>query len=253
MIDQLFQSLDFSSNEIKTYLQLAEVGRSTAHLIAKRIKIPRTTIYSVLASLVEKGLVSEEQRKGATYFIPNKPESIVRLINKKQEHLKNKEIIAKELSLLVAPFFKSKNFSIPKIQFFEGKDNIESMLFDNILAWQSSMQKYDSTWWGYQDVSFVKNFKKFLEHSWKIKRDQEQIQLISNADPIEKKLKDKVKGRSIKEMPKEYEFASTIWVVGDYIVLIMTKEEPYYAFQMKDEVFSANLRLIFQMLWKFLP
>ena len=252
MLEKHFKELGFSSNEIKTYLYLAESGGASAHNIAKRIKVPRTTIYSVVTSLTDKGLISQEQKKGTTYFIPNKPESILRLIERKQEEIKKKELVAKELIELVTPYFNTKHYSIPKMQFFEGRESVENMLYDNLETWRASMASYDSIWWGYQDVGFVKEYRRWLEYTWTLKTDMELYQILSNQDPIERELENKVPGRTMKQMPREFNFSSTIWVMGDYIVLLMTKAEPHYAFQLRDTLFAANLRLVYQLLWGFL-
>ena len=71
MIDAFFNVLGFSGNEIKVFLSLAEVGKSPASLIAKRVHIPRTTAYSVLDKLVERGVVSIEHKGSSTFYTAN--------------------------------------------------------------------------------------------------------------------------------------------------------------------------------------
>lgn len=48
----------------------------------------------------------------------------------------------------------------------------------------------------------------------------------------------------------EISFESSFWVMGDFVVLIMTRERPIYAIQIYDALLAANLRLIFQLLYK---
>ncbi len=249
MIEPKLIELGLNKNEIKAYLYLAESQGSSAHILAKRIKIPRTTAYSVLASLIDKGLVSEEQRKGVAFFIPNRPQSLARLLRRQQEELKSKEIIVKDLAEYLHPFFQKAGDQLPKMRLFEGRENVENMLYDHLDDWRQSMGQTDNTWWGYQDVDFVKQYRRWLEHYWKHKSEVEQIKLLSNQDPVESDLATKVAGRFIKAVPKETKFSSTIWVMGDYIVLLMTKANPHYAFQLKDPLFAANLRMVYQMLW----
>jgi hypothetical protein len=80
--------------------------------------------------------------------------------------------------------------------------------------------------------------------------ENEKICLLSNKSPTEKKLKNKIAKREIRHVPKNFEFSSTIWVLGDYVITIMTRQKPHYAFVLKDSVFAANQRLIFQLLWE---
>jgi predicted transcriptional regulator len=249
MILDQFKHLGFSENEMSVYLLLAEVGRSSASMLAKRAGIVRTTAYSVLENLVRKGLVSEEESQGKTYFVANPVSSLVRGVEKEREELRVKEKIAKELAATIEPYFRSANFSIPKFQFFDGQANVNNFLYENTSRWSESVAKYDHTWWGYQDHTFVENYLEWLEYYWSVKPQEEKIQLVSNKVKIEAGLKGKVPGREIKPAPIEYNFSSSIWVNGDYIVLLMTKQDPHYAYQMIDPVFAANLRLIFKLLW----
>lgn len=250
MIENYFLKLGFNQTETKVYLSLAEIGKSTASLLAKKINIPRTTVYSVLNNLQHKGLVALEKKKNTTFYTSNNPQAILRNLLEEKNNLNSKESLAKELIQLAIPYFKSQLFSIPKIQFYEGKKNVESMLYQNTEMWHQSMENFDNTYWGYQDHTFVEQYMEWLEWSWKIKKEDVKIKLISNRAKVEKSLK--VKGRTILAVAKDLDFSSSIWICGDYIILIMTRHQPHYAFQLKDAVFAANLRSLFQMLWKFL-
>ncbi|MDC0358440.1 helix-turn-helix domain-containing protein, partial [Oligoflexia bacterium] len=233
------------------YLALAELGKSTASLLAKRVNIPRTTAYSVLDNLVQKGVVSQEQKGASTFYSCNKPQALMRMVEREQEDLKQKAAMAHELMNLVGPYFKGKNFSIPKLQFFEGKQNLKNLLYDYLQEWRDSMSQYDYTWWGYQDHTFIEQNLGWLKDVWKTASPEEHVKLISNTSEIEQKLGGKFPARrEIRTVPPPYQFSSTIWILGDYILLIMTRQKPHYAFQMRDPVFGENLRTLFQMLWQ---
>lgn len=250
MIEQIFKELGFTNNEVKLYLLLAESGKATAQLLAKRSRIARTTTYSVLESLMTKGLVAEEKKQGTTFFVVNKPNSILRTIQREHEQVKRREGLAKDLIEMITPYFKSKFFSIPKMQFFEGKNSVENMLYQHLEDWRGAIAQTDYTWWGYQDHTFVEYYLPWLESYWKIKTEREKIKLLSNQASVEDDLKDKVPGRVIKPISPNFDFSSSVWVCGDYIILVMTRQEPHYAFQIRDAVFGENLRLVFKLLWE---
>ena len=54
MLDNIFQKLDLEESEIKTYLNLLEGGISSAGKLAKKIGIPRSSLYGYLSKLAEK-------------------------------------------------------------------------------------------------------------------------------------------------------------------------------------------------------
>ena len=97
MIDLQFQALGFSSKETQAYLSLAEIGKCTAQLLGKRLGVPRTTAYSVLDSLVAKGMVSIEKRKNSTFYTANAPEVLRRILEKQKQVLEEKEKVAAEV------------------------------------------------------------------------------------------------------------------------------------------------------------
>lgn len=250
MIEEYFEQLGFTRNESSIFLALAEVGKSTASLLAKRVGIPRTTAYSVLESLVQKGVVSLEQKGSSTFYSCNKPVSLLRMIEEEQERVAEQVHVARQLVEMVGPYFKSRHFSIPKIQFFEGRQNVNNMLYDFSDAWRESVSAVDYTWWGYQDHTFVEKYLPWLEHIWSTAPSQEMVKLLSNESQIEVDVKDKFpRRRQVKPVPEPFHFSSTIWILGEYILLIMTRQKPEYAFQMKDPVFAENLRTLFKMLW----
>ena len=56
--------------------------------------------------------------------------------------------------------------------------------------------------------------------------------------------------RHIKYWDKSDEFTTTQVVIGDYILMIMTREHPNYLIEIHDRVMANNLREIFKAIWK---
>ena len=253
MIEELFRKLGIQESEARVYLSLAELGKSPASLLAKKLEMPRSTVYSVLDSLVKRGVISVEQSQETTFFVASRPEGFRQMVKaeaaENARRLSELESAAEELIPNLEPFFKNRNFSIPKLQFFEGTKSVRAMLYEYCREWQKSIAGQDFTWWGYQDHHFVETYRDWLDYYWASMGPKEKIRLLSNRSATERKLKDRVARRVIKVIPDRYQFSSTVWVVGDYVITIMTRQKPHYAFQLKDSVFAANHRLTFQMMW----
>lgn len=253
-MEALFHTLGFSEIETRAYLALTESGRAPATGLAKRLTIPRSTAYSVLEGLVSRGVIVVDREKEPAQYTPLDPGSFLRTIElQKQEsdrQFDQQSNAARELEKLVRPLFLGQEFNVPRIQFFDGTRNVESMLYTYDKVWQESISHFDHTWWGYQDVQFIQSYRGWLEKYWKGLKEKEKIRLLSNRTEVEKKLKGKVERREIKALPKGVEFSSTIWILGEYVVCIMARQQPHYAFQIKDPILAANQRTIFQMLWK---
>ena len=251
MLTDLFKTLEFSDREERIYLAIASLGSTTASLVAKRVKIPRATVYLTLSQLIEKGVVSQEHTRGVTKYCTNKPSSFKRFVSIQKEKLEEKEIAATELSKALENLMPQKKGVSSQIQIYDSKANIESMLYDLLPEWRKSMKENnDMTLWGYQDNDVVSIYKKWHDHLWETMIPGEKIRLFSNQSDVEKALKHKIKGREIKPLPEGTEFSSSIWLYGDYIVMGMTRERPYFAIMIKDTLLANNLRAIFKLLWR---
>jgi sugar-specific transcriptional regulator TrmB len=253
MLDPLFTQLGLGANEVKVYLALAEMGKASAALIAKKTGTPRSTVYTVLEGLLKRGVVSLEQGQEISFFVANQPDALTRMVEEERREgelrLAAKAKAAAELVPMLQPFFKRENYSVPKLQFFEGTANVNNMLYQCCRQWQESISAQDFTWWGYQDHHLVETYREWLDYYWASMDPKERIWLFSNRSETEKKLKGRIARRVIKVIPKKFQFSSTVWVLGEYVVTIMTRQKPHYAFQLQDAVFAANQRLMFQMLW----
>ena len=123
-ITNLLQRLGFSQNETIIYLASLELGLSSAQDIAKKANIKRTTAYSVLDYLVQRGIMSKTEIKGKTRFLVEPPEKLHSMITGLQEQLT--KLMPKLNSL-----YKVKS-TRPKITFYEGNEAIQNVYDDTL-------------------------------------------------------------------------------------------------------------------------
>jgi sugar-specific transcriptional regulator TrmB len=122
--EQVLEKFGLSSNESRVYLASLEMGLASAQDIAKKAGLKRTTTYSVLSYLVNRGLVSKTLIKNKTRFVAEPPEKLLNLIREIQTS------IAKVLPQLEAIYNKSE--TKPKITFFEGENAIHNVYEDTL-------------------------------------------------------------------------------------------------------------------------
>ena len=250
MVSTDFETLGFSSREQRVYVALVETGKCSATSLSKRVRMPRATLYSVLDSLLEKGVISREPIRGSRLFLPNNLTSLKRIVDRETELLEAKKSAADELMRVLGPNFKNSKEVQPKLQFFEGQQNIENMLYEYLPIWRESYSRVsDYTLWGYQDHTFVESYRRWHDFMWATRQTEEKICLFSNSTDIEKELQLKIPNREVRLLPKGAHFSSSIWVYGDYIVMAVTGEKTHYAYHLKDPRFAGNLATIFSLLW----
>jgi len=123
-IEQILEKIGFSENESKVYLACLEKGLASAQDIAKKAGLKRTTTYSVLAYLVNRGVVAKTLVRNKTRFVAEPPEKLLNLVVEIQSN------ITKILPELEAIY--NKNEVKPKIAFFEGEHAIHNVYEDTL-------------------------------------------------------------------------------------------------------------------------
>ena len=117
------QDLGLSEKEAAVYLAALEIGRATADQLARHAKIKRPTTYVQLESLMKMGLMSTYEEDKKTYFAPESPELLKRLLNKKKEDVESQE---KDLASLLPDLLRQFESAgeRPVVRFFPGKEGV---------------------------------------------------------------------------------------------------------------------------------
>ena len=120
---QELQDIGLSEKEAKVYAAALEIGRATADQLAKHAKIVRPTTYVQLESLMKKGLMSTYEEGKKTYFAPESPELLKRLLTKQKDELSSKEHSLTDLLPELLQQFAGAG-ERPVVRFFPGKEGI---------------------------------------------------------------------------------------------------------------------------------
>jgi sugar-specific transcriptional regulator TrmB len=251
-IQDLLREIGLNDKEIKVYLTLLRSNKLRPSSLSRLTKINRATVYSVAKGLIAKGIVSEDLGGSTAYLTALPPESLKEIINRPKRELAQKEKIInaaiRQLNL-VSP---EENFSIPKIRFVQ-EDKIEDFLYTSGVKWVKELISHDGVWWSFQDHSFVEQYEDFVEWISKTKEYKNPkviSKLMTNSAPIEEKVMEKIprSKRQLKFIPG-LNFTSSIWISGDYLVMISTRSHPFYLVEIYDAALSSNLREIFKKVW----
>lgn len=247
------QSLGLTSREVDVYLAMANLGKCTAQLVSKRIKMPRTTVYLVLEGLERRGLIMRESKSNTTFFTPRPPQSLLEMLKVEQDEIRRRSAHAERLVKELEPLFKHKNYNIPKLRFVEGASLIQRMLYQYEDDWYRSMAETDCTWWGFEDASLYKGYRAWFEHMWNKFSDARskkiKLRIFSNF-PASEYLEERFPLTKIRPLLSTHDFSSTTWVMGNHMVIFSTRQKPFYGYQFYDPVLAENLRIIFKMLWE---
>jgi predicted transcriptional regulator len=123
-INHLLLQLGFSKNGGKVYLAALEVGLASAQQIARAAGVRRTTAYSVLAELVDRGVIGQSKVRGKLRFLTEPPDKLLALVA--HTHTQLKEALPQ-----LEARYNAKNVK-PKITFYEGAEAIQNVYDDTL-------------------------------------------------------------------------------------------------------------------------
>jgi sugar-specific transcriptional regulator TrmB len=250
MILDLFKKLNFSDKEIEVYLSILKNGKISPNDLSKLTKINRTTVYSVVNELIKKGIVTQDFSQSRTYINALPPEDLTIIIKKEEKELEKKKGIVSDLVRELKNITSNVKYSIPKIRFI-GEEEFEDYLYKQTPKWNESMLKTEPLLIGFQDHTFVESYQKWIDWYWTQDTSARiKLQLLTNESKIEKRIeKFNYKSRLIKFYKKGYNFSASTWVLGDYLVLLVTNQRPHYAIEILNPVLAENQREVFKGLW----
>ena len=251
MFEELLKKLDLNDKERLVYKTIVEGGKISTARISRLTKINRTTVYSVCGELKNKCLIRESTGEKIAYWMPREGGELDRVITHEREALVQKEQTIDSLKEALKNMPGSKTFSIPKLRYIE-EDELESYLYEASPKWnESAVATGETTWWGFQDHTFVEHYEKWIVWYWKHAPKQVDLKLFSNDSTIEKHMvEQKLAKRQIRFWNGDNDFTGTLWITGDYITMIQTAERPFYLVEIRDAVLAHNMREVFRRLWQ---
>lgn len=252
MINDTLKQLGLNDKQISVYLAVLQQGKVTPGNVASFTRINRTTVYSVAKELIENGFISEDLAGHHRYLVARPTQELQYLVKQQERAVQKKKQLVDQAIEELRSFTKGTKYQIPKIVFV-AEEELENYLYKQTPAWDISIAKYDRLWWGFQDKTFVKYYETWIDWYWETggAKDSE-LQLFSNVSAEEIKRK-KFPRRRIKIWNKPQDFTATLWILGDYVISIVTSTRPHYLVEIHDLVLAHNMREMFKGIWQETP
>lgn len=250
MIQQLLQQLGFTEKESDVYLAILQQGKISHADVAKITNINRTTVYAAVKQLVHMGVIYEDSGSSTTYLLARPPEQLRIIVDTEKAALVQKNNIVNQAVTELQTLVKTPRYSIPKMNFID-EDQLQRHLYDKAPTWNTSIMKTDGIWWGFQDHTFVEEYQEWIDWFWQECAPKELcLQLLSNESPVERNMKKKkYERRNIQFWSQAEQFTGTTWVTGDYLIMIITQQHPFYLIEIHDAVLAHNMRQVFSGIW----
>lgn len=241
--DKLLDSLTqfgLDENEAKVYLAALSLGATTILKIAKQTDVKRTTVYEIVNSLIQKGLMKKEIRGFKTLFVAEHPERLENTLDTKRA------ILMRAIPELESLYNLRGTES--SIKYYEGLKAIEN-IYDELLADLKPHNFYYAIsniaeWQNLDEEFFI---KKHVE-----KRAGMRIQtklLFTDSPTAQKRLAtQKNFNEEIRLLPKNSDIHVDL-VVTPYKLVMFQLKQPLIALVIENRSMIEMHKSLFEILW----
>jgi sugar-specific transcriptional regulator TrmB len=122
MIEQILMENGLTKKESVLYLSVLEAGETTLAHAAEKAHLKRSTVYSLVDGMKERGFLSETKRRGIGYISALSPRLLIERFERSLESAKT--VLPQLMDLAYASPVK------PRIRFYDGMEGIKQILFD---------------------------------------------------------------------------------------------------------------------------
>lgn len=244
VLKKALEQIGLGQKEVQVLLVLLEHGPMLASAIAKLAKLNRTTTYGLLRELGGRGLVSQVKKEGAARYQSIAPELLPQYIERRRDELgaSKKEV---EDALPQIKLLRAKGKSLPKVQFFEGKEGVEQA-YEDTLENNKGKKIYEIT--GIESI-YTKLDPKFIEY-YPAKRARLGIKSFYIAPESEvahkAKLDDTKYLREVSFIPEKYKMDTEIAMYDNKVGIYSFAKENPVAIIIEDDTIAHTMKTLFE-------
>ncbi|MEK7554795.1 MAG: helix-turn-helix domain-containing protein [Patescibacteria group bacterium] len=243
MIKEL-QDFGLGEKEAKVYAAALELGPATADQLSKHSKILRPTTYVQLQSLMKKGLMSTYEEGKKTFFAPESPELLKRLLSKQKDELNSKEHeLANFLPDLLRQFEGAGER--PVVRFYPGKEGITTTR-EEVLK---TKDKKSYVIFSYDKLSNIYSKSELENYSMARKA----LGILSRGIYVNKPHFDKASLDSLTErrfLKSDLLNLSIDISIFDDKTVLRSLEGKLFGVVIQSEQIASNMKMIFNYLWE---
>lgn len=235
-------NLGLSQKEAEVYLAALQLGMASVQKIAVKAELNRTSCYTYIKNLINRGLLSVIEKNNKQYLIAEKPEKLKYFCDmQEKELLRRKQTIEKIMPELESLYNLATDR--PSVKFYDHKNELP-LIRNEVVQKRAdeiiNIFNYDH----FGHLINVSHVQELIDSTLKF-----QVIYIANNKIIAKKLQavldnDKVE---VRFLPKsKFDLLCEILVADDK-VFISRKNDSLI---INDDLFSQTLKLLFMALWQ---
>lgn len=240
---ELLEELGLSENESKVYFASLSLGPATIIKIARTAEIKRTTVYSVVESLKQKGLMSLEIKGFKKLYVAENPDKLETILETRRHRLKN----------LLPEFSAIYNLKGGEslIKYYEGLESVKGVyegLIRDVRPHEDYLIVSDQHKWITADKEYFLNFTR------RRAKLPINIRLLLQDTPDAREFQkhEKMYNFKIKILPPQTKLNTNLVVIPQRS-LIHQLTPPIIAIVIENKSVIQMFREMFEIMWKAIP
>ena len=143
------KKIGLSEKESAVYQAALGLGPSTVQIIARHAKVARGTTYVVLEALMDQGLISKYNEGKTTLFVASPPRQLVRLLDRREEELRQYRTDLNRLLPELHAYMKGSNGK-PNVRYYGGPEGLRAMRYEMARA-----SRPGDTWYNFTPADYL--------------------------------------------------------------------------------------------------
>lgn len=235
--------------EVEVYLTLTESDWLTALQISRKCPIKRTTLYRILESLAEKGLIEAKIEDKTTLYSTATAEHFENLIREKENQIKQMRQILPEIETHISLLREVRPGEV-SVRFYRGIRGLQYLELKTTRPGAGEILIIDSNQW---DKVLSREFAE--EVRARIVQNDLQVREISNITDLdtswtdnEEYVKSYYRSRTIEK--KILNISQDIHIFGDMVQFSGYSQRELVGIEIVSREYAEMLRQMFEVLWK---
>jgi len=244
-IETNLQNLGLNEKQTVVYLTLLQLGTANIQEIAQKSLTKRTTAYSILDTLIQRGLVSFAQKGAHREYFAENPKKIPAFFEEREQKFKTEQKAFTEILPELLSIYNIKGVK-PKIRTYEGLEGIKRIFDESIeLKLNEEMLVYSA----YESVNkYLKQYiKDYIERRVKKGLAQRCIAELS-PQSLSLQANDEKELRITKLIDKDhFPLFNQIIIFGNKVYIASYKD--LLGIVIESSTIARNQKSIFELAW----
>ncbi len=249
-LNTILKEMGLTEGEVKVYLALLNLGKSTAGPITKEAKVSPSKIYDILARLLEKGIINYSIEGKIRFYKVMPLIQLLSFLKEKKESF-DMALEAQERQLeKVIPELEAKRLSKKEEEYAEIYEGIRGIkaFFDLSLI---ECQRGDELCVvGYSKIASQIFNAYFKEYNKKRAKKGIIAKVIFDYDAWFGKKREKRKLAYYRYLPKTMKTPAFIYIFKDRVGTIIITENQKLCFMIKNKEVAESYKHYFNLVWK---